>query len=113
MAKRDELKTMDKLKFQLTSSELKEHLKKRADYHAKQATLLEKQFKELKELAEEEAPVGGKNFCNNNASAASSVIDHRKKVTSFTWMSEHVVPNTLYLLSMEDLVSIEATKGYY
>lgn len=104
------------LRLVITSSELKELVEGRAEYHAGRVELLKAEVTRMGELLDdmdEEASLAGK-FSNSGGSAVNSLKSklkkHRDQATYFTFFAAHIVPNETYELTQDDLATLEVVE---
>lgn len=117
-----EKKLVEGLKFKIESSELAKLMKERAAYHEGRAATKKEELPKLKESLEAigKAPsttsVSNK-FSNSSANVADMVDQiegdikaHENKCQSLRFLADHVVPNVAYILTENDLRSLEVVK---
>lgn len=109
---------VDGLKLSITSAKLKELVEQRIEYHTKKAAFCEgkasaqaKEQREFDELAEEQFKVGTSNM--PGVSWDSQFRHHRDRVTIFSFMREHLIPNETYILGEEDLRKLEVLPRHW
>lgn len=113
---------VEELKLQIPSTELKTLLEGRMRYHAHKAEVLEAEMKRLGDVMDdldEEAEQIGK-YSNSNSNdpvktLRSKAKVHRDKATYFKFFSEHLIQNETYVLTQNNLMTIEVvgSNTYY
>jgi len=108
------------LKLTMTSAEMKKVMLERIAFHQEKAEWCEKEVDRLEpEVAKfrGEAKKMGKSGRSNNISAAAQnfeneMVRHTDKVTLFTFMSEHLIPDETYILDENDLRKLEVLPAH-
>jgi len=94
------------LKIDVKSQELSLHLSDRAEFHAVKEHFYDEQVVKLQENDASMATAG--KFSNDPVSSLrESAFRHKKKKKFFTFLAEHIVPDTTYRLEDHDLSRLE------
>jgi hypothetical protein len=106
------------LKLSITSTKLKELVEQRIEYHAKKAAFCEgkageaqKEQQEWNEMAE--AQFKGLSNQGPGVRWEDQLRHHRDRVTIFTFMRTHLIPDETYILGEEDLRKLEVLPRHW
>lgn len=117
-----EKKLVEGLKFRIESAELSKLMKDRADYHEQRASHKKEELPKLKANLESLVTSPKVSAVSNKLSGynmnPSDVVEqvetdiknHENKVQSLRFLADHVVPNVAYILTENDLRSLEVIK---
>lgn len=110
------------LKFKITSEELAKLMKERADYHEKRAAHKSDELPRLKASLETLTSAPAITSVSNKMSGYNTnpadvieqvetdIKNHKNKSQSLRFLADHVVPKTSYILTENDLRSLEVIK---
>lgn len=94
---------------ELSTLELREHLRLRESYHTEKRTFYETQIEALLS-----GGVGRSGASNDPVgSLERSVKEHGDKQAFFAFLAEHLVPDEIYRLSESDFVRMEFAARYF
>ena len=97
------------IRIDISSSELKEHLEERAEFHRKKSEWYSTQVTSLREGGVTPAPMSN----DPVASLANSASGHKEKAAYFSFLAQHLIPDELYRLTEDDMGNIELASRYY
>ena len=98
------------LKFEISYTELRSHIQSRGEYHKEQAKFYHTQAGSLREGGLQQIQ-----FVSNDpvSSLENSEKTHMERAAFFFFMAEHLVPDSVYILSEQDLTRIELISKYF
>lgn len=97
------------LQIELSSDEIRQHLKNRVSYHSDKAEWYEGQIDSLSAGLREQP-----NISNDPVSSLRrSLSEHQNKAAFFAVLRDHIIPDETYRLSEHDLGRLEFIAVYF
>jgi hypothetical protein len=94
------------IKITLTTEQLKEMLDKKVDYHKERSKFYDQQVAAINVLTDENT----NQSYNPAQSLKNKFAEHYNKAFYFEFISSHLIPSEIYILSENDLLRLELTE---